>query len=613
MGSFLSSIIAGANPTLGGDINQSGQIAGFGQSLGEGDLQNASGFYNDILSGNSAKQAAVLAPEISNIQKQGQQQIATAGQFGNRSGGTNASAQNNIDTQRGQVSDMIAKLTGERRFGLSSIGSNALNTGLSANAQQADQSQQQMQNFQNSILGKGISDFAGNGLERCGSWIGVLAWRMLRLKRDCKERKDGGRTAKRRTCFSGSSLPTSTRATPITSACPMPRKTLKATRKHSTSSSRPLTRCRRSIPRTITQRWQSISTASSSGLNRLRALRSPRRLLPCPPRPLQASGQPAAPPATAPAHPFAHNPVYGDIIKGLDALGTHLKGFAQPNGPKQPLPKLSSFAAVPSEGDLAAQDAATKAKEAEKLAELRNQGQLDVAKARAQFTSMSTPQKAFLNRWAVDHGADDFNGLSSDQQSLALKAFKGANAPASHLQLKAENGNLYTFDPATGKMTFKAKLGDVRKTQGVRFVTNTLTGEVTEVPYTTYTSKESGEPIADDSGAPIGAADDQKAPVSAQAPSLDAVNSKIAAGNTSSKKLNKGKPVSSNAPRVVAHTASLMDKSDAAQYTKIAEDANKKRKHTSLRERHSQALLPLRAIRSLFIRGCVPMCRAQAG
>ena len=65
-----------------------------------------------------------------------------------------------------------------------------------------------------------------------------------------------------------------------------------------------------------------------------------------PTTPVAGAGQPAAPPATAPAHPFAHNPVYGDIIKGLDALGTHLKGFAQPNGPKQPLPKLSSFAGV---------------------------------------------------------------------------------------------------------------------------------------------------------------------------------------------------------------------------------------------------------------------------
>lgn len=172
MGAFLGSILAGSNPTLGGDLNQSGQIAGFGQSLGEGDLQNASGFYNDILSGNSAKQAAVLAPEISNIQKQGQQQIATAGQFGNRGGGTNASTQNNIDTQRGQVSNMVSGLMGNAASGLSSIGSSALNTGLSANAQQAQQSQQQMQNWQNSILGSGIGDVAATGLNAAEAGLG---------------------------------------------------------------------------------------------------------------------------------------------------------------------------------------------------------------------------------------------------------------------------------------------------------------------------------------------------------------------------------------------------------------------------------------------------------
>ena len=68
------------------------------------------------------------------------------------------------------------------------------------------------------------------------------------------------------------------------------------------------------------------------GPKQAQAIRRPRRLLPCLPRPLRRQGQPAAPPATAPAHPFAHNPVYGDILKGLDALGTHLKGVAQPNG-----------------------------------------------------------------------------------------------------------------------------------------------------------------------------------------------------------------------------------------------------------------------------------------
>ena len=36
MGGFLGSILGGANPTLAGDINQLGQIAGFGQTVGEG-------------------------------------------------------------------------------------------------------------------------------------------------------------------------------------------------------------------------------------------------------------------------------------------------------------------------------------------------------------------------------------------------------------------------------------------------------------------------------------------------------------------------------------------------------------------------------------------------
>ena len=170
---WLGSILAGSNGTLGGDINQSGQIAGFGQSLGEGDLQNASGFYNDILSGNSAKQAAALAPEISNIQKQGQQQIDNGSPVWKPLRG---------DQRIGAEQHRYAAWTGEQHgfrsdgnaaSGLSSIGSNALNTGLSANAQQADESQQQMQNWQNSILGKGLSTWriiCRNGWPRRIGW-----------------------------------------------------------------------------------------------------------------------------------------------------------------------------------------------------------------------------------------------------------------------------------------------------------------------------------------------------------------------------------------------------------------------------------------------------------
>ena len=163
---------------------------------------------------------------------------------------------------------------------------------------------------------------------------------------------------------------------------------------------------------------------------------------------------------------------------------------------------------------------------------------------------MSTPQKAFLNRWAVDHGADDFNGLffrsaiSGAQgiqgaQTLPLPSATESRQARESVHLRSGNRQDDVQGQAGGRAKDAGRAGSS---------TNTLTGEVTEVPYSSYTSKESGEPIADDSGAPISAADDQKSPVSAQAPSLAAVNAKIAAGNTSSKKLNKGKPVSSNAP-----------------------------------------------------------------
>ncbi len=172
MGAFLGAVLGGANPTLGGDINQSGQVADFATSVGEGDVSAASDFDKALLSGNQAKEAALLAPEISGIQKRGQQQIQTAAQFGNRGGGTNASAQNNIDTQRASVDDMIAKLTGKAASDVGSLGASSLNTGLAANKQQADQSQQQLENFQNSVLGKGISDVAATGLNAAEAGLG---------------------------------------------------------------------------------------------------------------------------------------------------------------------------------------------------------------------------------------------------------------------------------------------------------------------------------------------------------------------------------------------------------------------------------------------------------
>jgi hypothetical protein len=163
--SFLGGIFTGSNPTLTGDENQAGGVAGFGTSVGEGDIDAASGFDETLLSGNQSAQAKLLAPQISTIQKQGQQQNQTAAQFGNRSGGTNAGVQSNIDTQRANVSDMISKLTGQAATGAATLGTSTLGLGLNANEIQEQDSQQALKNQQGSLLGGAITGAADAGLD----------------------------------------------------------------------------------------------------------------------------------------------------------------------------------------------------------------------------------------------------------------------------------------------------------------------------------------------------------------------------------------------------------------------------------------------------------------
>lgn len=163
--SFLGGIFTGSNPTLDNSINTSTGISGFGTAVGEGDISAASGFDEALLSGDQAKEAKLLAPQISNIQKQGQQQIQTAAEFGNRSGGTNAAAQTNIDSQRANVNDMISKLTGQAATNLGNLGESTLGLGLSADQLAAQQAEQKQKEQQDSLLGgiidRGVGDLAG--------------------------------------------------------------------------------------------------------------------------------------------------------------------------------------------------------------------------------------------------------------------------------------------------------------------------------------------------------------------------------------------------------------------------------------------------------------------
>lgn len=153
MGGFLSSIFGGSNPTINSAIPQFGAISGFGVNKGEGDINAASGFWNSILSGDPSKISQVLGPQIQAIEGQGQQQKQTLGQFGNRSGGTNAKAQTIGDTTRSEVNNMVSNLTGSAASNLGSMGENLLGQGTAALGQQVSTSQMQMKNWQDSLFG----------------------------------------------------------------------------------------------------------------------------------------------------------------------------------------------------------------------------------------------------------------------------------------------------------------------------------------------------------------------------------------------------------------------------------------------------------------------------
>lgn len=168
MGSnFFSGLFGGSSPGLSQSENTAGSLTSFGSGLGTSDLGAASNFWRTILGGDQQAISKLLAPQISDIQKRGQEQIQTESQFGNRSGGTNAANQQNIDTQRQQVEQMIAGLTGEAAGQVGQLGEFGINTSLSANQQRADMAQELLQNIQNSLFGNAISAGVG-GLESFG-------------------------------------------------------------------------------------------------------------------------------------------------------------------------------------------------------------------------------------------------------------------------------------------------------------------------------------------------------------------------------------------------------------------------------------------------------------
>lgn len=161
---FWGSMFGGSNPTLNSGINKAGQVAGYGTTQGEGLTTSAGNFFQGILSGNPAQTAKLLAPQIQAAQNQAQQAKQTQAQFGGRSGGTNAAGQTIDDKTRGNITNMISDLTGKAATATADLGTNLLSQGMKALNQQVEFSQQQMQNWQDSLFGSSMNAAAGIGM-----------------------------------------------------------------------------------------------------------------------------------------------------------------------------------------------------------------------------------------------------------------------------------------------------------------------------------------------------------------------------------------------------------------------------------------------------------------
>jgi len=161
---FFGSLFGGSNPTLSKDINQFGALGGYASGLGEKNLSQASNFMSSILSGDQSKIAKVLGPQIGSIQQQTQQSRNVASQFGPRGGGSTAAMQMAGDTSRSNINSMISSLLGSSASGLGSLGSSLLGQGMQAYGQQAQLSQEQMENQSGGLLGLGLTKAVGGGV-----------------------------------------------------------------------------------------------------------------------------------------------------------------------------------------------------------------------------------------------------------------------------------------------------------------------------------------------------------------------------------------------------------------------------------------------------------------
>lgn len=97
--------------------------AGFSQ-IGQGtqNLSTSANFWNTLLSGNRGQIAQTLSPEISTLQNQKQQSLDTTQQFGDRSGGTNATLQATQNSATSAIDNLVNTLIPQAATNLGTVG-----------------------------------------------------------------------------------------------------------------------------------------------------------------------------------------------------------------------------------------------------------------------------------------------------------------------------------------------------------------------------------------------------------------------------------------------------------------------------------------------------------
>ena len=168
--SFFGSLFGGQNETLDKNINQFGQDAGVAGNLGTQDATAASKFYTDVLSGDATKEGQAIAPETSAIQQRGQQQKNQVAQFGPRSGGTAATTSAIDSSGNAELIKLLGGLQTTAASGAASLGTAEQGLSLQDKQAQDQASQQRMQNWMNSILGRGITQ-AASAAESAGPGV----------------------------------------------------------------------------------------------------------------------------------------------------------------------------------------------------------------------------------------------------------------------------------------------------------------------------------------------------------------------------------------------------------------------------------------------------------